>query len=86
MLKKHFGYYISLFAILFLGFLIAYNSVDKQFQFLVAVFTAFLYALWGVVHHAINHELTPTIVVEYTLMAALGIAFIFFLLRGGFGL
>lgn len=86
MLKKHFGYYVSLFAILFLGFLIAYNSVDKQFQFLVAVLTAFLYVLWGVVHHTINHELTPTIVVEYTLMAMLGIAFVFFLLKGGFGL
>ena len=86
MLKKHAGYYISLFAILFLGFLIAYNSADKQFQFLVAVLTAFLYALWGILHHIINHELTPTIVVEYTLMAMLGIAFVFFLVKGGFGL
>lgn len=86
MLKKHFGYYISLFAILFLGFLIAYSSADKQFQFLIAVLTAFLYALWGILHHAINHELTAKIMVEYVLMAALGTALIFFLLKGGFGL
>ncbi|HKC14978.1 MAG TPA: hypothetical protein VKC89_03415 [Patescibacteria group bacterium] len=85
-LNKHFGYYVSLLAILIFGFLIAYNSSDKQFQFLIAVLTAFFYALWGVLHHLINHELNSKIVVEYTLMATLGIGFVFFLLKGGFGL
>lgn len=85
-MNKHSGYYISLLAILFVGFLIAYNSPNKQFQFMIVVITAFFYALWGVLHHAMNHELTPKIVVEYTLMAALGTGFVFFLLKGGFGL
>lgn len=86
MLKNHVGYYISLFLILFFGFLIAYNSSDKEFQLLVAVMTAFIYVVWGILHHLINHELTPTIVLEYTLMGALGISIVFFLLKGGFGL
>lgn len=85
-MKKHLGYYISLLAILFLGVLIAFNSSDKQFQLLVTVVTAFFYTVWGVLHHALNHELTAKIVIEYVLMATLGIAFVFFLLKGGFGL
>lgn len=85
-MNKHLGYYISLLAILLVGFLIAYNSSDKQFQFLIVVLTAFFYVLWGVLHHVINHELNSKIVVEYVLMAALGTGFVFFLLKGGFGL
>lgn len=85
-MNKHLGYYISLLAILLVGFLIAYNSSDKQFQFLIVVLTAFFYVLWGVLHHVINHELNSKIVVEYILMAALGTGFVFFLLKGGFGL
>lgn len=85
-MKKHSGYYLSLFLILIIGFLIAFNSSDKEFQFQVSVMTAFFYALWGMFHHFINHELTPKIVVEYVLMASLGISLVMFLMKGGFGL
>lgn len=85
-MRNHLGYYISLVLILFAGFLVAFNSSDKQFQLEVAVLTAFFYAFWGILHHRLNHELTPKIVVEYVLMASLGISMVFFLLKGGFGL
>lgn len=86
MLKNHYAYYLSLLLILIFGFLIAYNSSDKQFQFVVALMTAFVYVMWGILHHFINHELTPKIVLEYTLMGSLGMSLVFFLLKGGFGL
>lgn len=85
-MKNHLGYYLSLLLILSAGFVIAYNSSDKQFQLQVSVMTAFFYAFWGILHHAINHELSPKIVVEYVLMAALGITLVLFLLKGGFSL
>lgn len=85
-MKNHLGYYLSLFLILFAGFLIAFNSSDKQFQLEVSIMTAFFYAFWGILHHGLNHELTPKIVVEYILMASLGISMILFFLKGGFGL
>ena len=82
-MNKHKEYYISLLAILFVGFLIAYNSPNKQFQFMVVVVTAFFYAFWGVLHHFINHELTPKIMIEYVLIGLLGISILFFFIMGG---
>lgn len=86
MFKNHLAHYISLALILIAGFLLAYNSSDKEFQLLVTVVTASFYVLWGVLHHHINHDLTPKIVLEYSLMAGLGISLVFFILKGGFGL
>ena len=85
-LEKHIGYYISLFAILGTGFAIIFLSFDRSLQILSLVLTAFFYVLWGIIHHLIHHNLTAKIVVEYSLMGALGIAIVFFILKGGFGL
>lgn len=79
-LYKHSGYYISLIFILILGFLLAYSTSDRSFQISVAVVTTFLYVLWGIMHHLINHDLTAKIVVEYILIGAFGLTIIFFLL------
>lgn len=83
-IKKHAGYYFLLFAILSIGLFLTFSMQDKQSQMLVITFTAFLYVGWGILHHLLHHELTPKIVVEYVLMAALGLTLIFFLLKGGF--
>jgi hypothetical protein len=83
-LKKHFGYYLSLLAILLLGLtLILLTSPNIKLQSLVILLTVFFYVLWGTLHHLINHELTSRIVVEYTLIGALGISILFFMLMGG---
>lgn len=85
-MKKHALYYFFLALILLLGFLIAASSSDKQFQAETISITSLFYILWGIVHHRIHHDLTAKIVVEYTLMAALGGSIIFFILKGGFNL
>jgi len=84
--KRHVFYYFFLVLILVLGFLIAAASPDKQFQAMTITITSLFYILWGIVHHHIHHDLTAKIVVEYTLMAGLGGAVIFFILKGGFNL
>lgn len=86
-INEHVAYYISLIAIFALGvFLIFSAAPNKQLQMLIFVILAFFYVIWGVLHHIINHELTSKIVVEYILIATLGVAIMFFLLKGGFGI
>lgn len=83
-LKKHFGYYLSLSAILLLGIiLIILTSPNIKLQSLVISLTIFFYILWGILHHLINHELSSRIVIEYVLIGALGLSIIFFMLMGG---
>jgi len=83
-LQKHFGYYLSLSAILLLGLvLILLTSPNVKLQSLVILLTVFFYVLWGALHHLINHELSTRIMVEYVLIGTLGISIIFFMLMGG---
>ena len=83
-LKKHFGYYISLSAILLLGIvLVVLTSPNIKTQSLVISLTVFFYILWGILHHLINHELSTRIVIEYVLIGALGLSVLFFMTVGG---
>ena len=82
--KKHFGYYLSLSAILLLGIvLVVLTSPNIKTQSLVISLTVFFYILWGILHHLINHELSMRIVIEYVLIGALGLAVLFFMTVGG---
>ncbi|MFH1186742.1 MAG: hypothetical protein V1697_01055 [Candidatus Levyibacteriota bacterium] len=86
-LRKHIGYYISLIAILtFAFYLIMLVSPDRQLQMSIFIIIAIFYVFWGIVHHLLNHDLTSKIVIEYTLVGALGMSIILFLFKGGFGL
>jgi hypothetical protein len=81
--KNHLAYQVSLAGILILGFiLIAITSPNKNLQMTLVVLMGVLYVFIGVAHHAINHSLAPKIVVEYTLIAAVGIAASFFVFKG----
>lgn len=80
---KHFTYYIILISILLLGTFLAINlSFNKQLQMMAIVLTALLYAGGGIFHHALHHDLSTKIVVEYVLMGSLGITIVAFLLKG----
>jgi len=79
-ISEHAIYYISLIIILSLGFLLAYSSSDRSFQVGVVVAITFFYVLWGILHHLMNHDLHPKIVVEYILIGAFGLTIIYFLL------
>ena len=86
-INEHVIYYISLIIIFALGlFLISSVLPNKQLEMLYFVILAVIYVVWGILHHFINHELSSKIVVEYTLIATLGVAVMFFLLKGGYGL
>ena len=86
-INEHIAYYISLIAIFALGIFLMSSAVpNKQLQMLIFVIMAIFYIIWGVLHHFINHELSSKIVVEYILIGTLGVAIMFFLLKGGFGI
>ncbi|MCL5746909.1 MAG: hypothetical protein M1277_01330 [Patescibacteria group bacterium] len=86
-INEHVIYYISLIIIFALGlFLISSVLPNKQLEMLYFIILAVIYVVWGILHHFINHELSSKIVVEYTLIATLGVAIMFFLLKGGYGL
>ena len=85
--KKHRLYYTLLMLILLLGFSLVVSASPNralQGQFIVA--TGICYFLFGVVHHIQNHDFHPKIVVEYALIASLGIASALFMLKVGLGL
>lgn len=79
--KKHYRYYFSLFIVLFFGILALVNSYyNRQLQILVIVLTSFLYVSLALIHHFLEHDLTAKIVVEYVLIAILGVSAFVFLL------
>ena len=83
----HSTYYLSLGVILFLGFLFVYSvSPDRYLQFFGIIGTSVMYAVWGIMHQGKSHMLVAKIVIEYVLIAALGIAVALFVLKGGFGI
>lgn len=49
-------------------------------QLIVGVLTAVSYTLWGIIHHTLQKDLHPKIVVEYILMGAIAIALLYFVL------
>lgn len=86
-INEHILYYISLIIIFAVGaFLISLVSPNKQLQMGIFLLIAVFYVIWGILHHFINHEISKKIVVEYILIATLGVAIMFFLLKGGFGI
>lgn len=89
MIKKdyHLGYYFFLTTVLLIGFLLIWRlSPDKNLQFLVFIILSIVYATVGILHHLIDHDLVGKIVIEYILIALLGIAAAFFIFKGGFGI
>lgn len=82
-MRKHIFYYAALILLCALTVtLVKLFAFSQQEQFFVVVFLGFFYALWGVLHHVLHHSLRARIVVEYILIATLGIAVTFFVLKG----
>lgn len=73
--RKHIFPYLILVLILSFGFgSLMIFSGNKFLQFKIGVVTAFLYVVWGVVHHLLEGSLYLKIVVEYIFVALLAIA------------
>jgi len=85
--KRHVEYYLALSVILSLGLLLVIISApDKNLQMLIVLLTTLFYAGFGIFHHRVNHDLNSKIMLEYLIMAGIGMAAVFFLLKGGLGL
>lgn len=86
-IDNHALYYLFVGIVILLGlFAVLSNEHDKGLQMVIVVLMAFFYVASGVIHHLLSHDITAKIVVEYVLIASVGIAIVFFILRAGFGL
>ena len=80
-ISHHLPHYISLFGMLAVGALaFVLFSYDRVFQMAVALAIAISYVAWGVVHHLIHKDLYFEVVVEYLVIASLGLVVIFSLI------
>jgi hypothetical protein len=80
-INKHIPHYLSLMAILLAGVVGFYLfSYDRLFQAAVGVSIAVSYVAWGIVHHLIHDDLYPSVIVEYILVASLGLVIVFSLI------
>lgn len=84
--NSHKFYYLSLAVILLTGVVLIFSlGPNKQVQLLATIALSMGYAFYGILHHLLIHNLVGKIVVEYILIAMLGVAISFFIFRGGFG-
>jgi hypothetical protein len=80
-IKKHIFHYLSLLAILVAGVIGFWLfSYDRLFQVAVGVAIAVSYVAWGIVHHTIHEDLHASVVIEYILVASLGLVIVFSLI------
>jgi len=78
---RHLPHYLTLFGILFAGLLgFVVFSYDRVFQVIIAVAVAVSYVCWGITHHIIHKDFYISIVIEYLLVASLGLIVVFSLI------
>jgi hypothetical protein len=80
-IAKDIQHYLPLAGLFLLGFFaFLYFSYDQTFQAAVAISVAVAYVVWGIVHHAIHRDLDLSVVIEYIIVACLGLVIVFSLL------
>ncbi len=71
-------HYFPLIGVLAAGmFGFVYFSYDRVFQIFIAIAAACAYVTWGVVHHYIHKDLHLSIILEYIIIASLGVFIVF---------
>lgn len=79
-MKKHWHYYILLGIIFICGFLLTtFAGVSGQLQMVFIMMTAFLYVILGIYHHIREHSISAKVVIEYIIIAMLGISISFYI-------
>ena len=80
-ISKHLPHYMPLLALFgFVIFAFILFSYDTLLLGIVSVSSAVFYVLWGIVHHYLHKDLYISVVIEYILVASLGLIIIFSLL------
>lgn len=73
-LSKHLPHYISLIGILLVGvFGYVFFWYDYFLQVSIIVGIAISYVAWGIIHHFLHRDLHLSVVIEYILIASLGL-------------
>ena len=76
-LARHLPHYLSLIGIFVAGTLgFALFSYDRVFQAIIAISLAVSYVTWGIIHHQIHKDLYLAVVIEYLVVASLGLIII----------
>ena len=75
---QHYIPLVGIFLAGILGFLMF--SFDRVFQATLAVGLAIAYVFWGLVHHHIHKDLHISVILEYIVIAVLGVVIVFSLL------
>jgi hypothetical protein len=71
---RHSQHYVPLITILAAGILgFSLFTYDRLFQSVLLVAVAASYVVWGVVHHFIHDDLNYLVIIEYTVIAVLGV-------------
>lgn len=80
--KEHLFHFLPLVLVLFFGLFLALKvGYDRQLQMAIILAVAMFYVAWGVLHHLIEHTLVARIVLEYVLVAVLGVTMVLFLIK-----
>lgn len=79
MRKNHINYYLIEATILGLGFFITYSLGTFSQQVVGLIGVVLLYCIMGLVHHKIDHDMHPKIVLEYILISILVVSVFIFL-------
>lgn len=73
-MKFHRLHFVILVTILGIGIgLFFYTQSNRTLQLSVGIATSLAYVLWGLIHHAMQRDLYPKVVVEYVLMGLIAI-------------
>ncbi len=73
-MKFHYLHFFILLMILGMGIgLFFYTQNNRSLQLVVGVSTAVAYVAWGLIHHALQRDLYPKVMVEYVLMGLIAI-------------
>lgn len=73
-IAKALPHYLPIIGIYFAGaFAFWQFSYDKQFQTGVIIAVGVSHVVWGIVHHLIHKDLSLEVVLEYIMVAILGI-------------
>jgi hypothetical protein len=77
-LSRHLPHYLPLLGLFTAGILaFVVSSYDRVFQMGVAIALAVSYVAWGIVHHYIHKDLHLSVVIEYIVVACLGLVIVF---------
>lgn len=78
---KHVFYYLFLFIVLMLSAVAIFLTPgDGKTHMAITIFAACFYVVWAILHHMMHHDLTGKVVIEYVLIAMVGISLVYFVL------